>query len=494
MALKPIGSEKLKGQDKINRIMEIANYGTVEKNTTNHVETTSFLKEGKDGNFYGIIQEKDGYHIKSGLNESDLDYVGGIRNKNKNRFKSYSAALKRLNLMFKPINEQYNEGVGDTMYGKSEIEDQEEKFTLKTPEAPADDEDMDMDDDMDMDMDDDMDMEDDMDMDMEDEDMGMEDDMEMGDEEGEEEMEGVMKSIQKLTGKLGQKLRDGEEDLDSEDIKYVINSVLSAVDLDKLEDEDKEDIVSRFEEDETEYGDEELEGGDVDLESDEFGAEDDMEMDDEDMDMDMEDEDMDMEEEVAEDEGDEDETIADSVRKRKNIISEQFFGLSKIIKGIKSLIKKGDELTKEQLETLKAIIAIPLVLLSPFGVTASMLRTWKGIAKASGVVKAVKSSPEEPKEQNEGVVMEALKKRVSNLLESYVEEKKDPSKYLDSVKKIANKNRLVEKHSSSVDQELSAKKFIKENNATPKGLTKSGAIIMISEGKKVYIDKKGSIR
>ena len=397
MALKPIGSEKLEGQDKINRIMEIANYGSVGKNTTNHTETTSFLKEGKDGKFYAIVQEKDGYHLKSGLNESDLDYINGLRNKNKNRFKSYSAALKRMNLMFKPINEQYNEGVGDNMYG--DLQDQEERFTLKTPDAPSDDEDMDMEDDMDMD--DDMDMGDDMDMDddmdMEDEDMGMEDgDMDMGGEEGEEEMEGVMKSIQKLTGKLGQKLRDGEEDLDSEDIKYVINSVLSAVDLDKLEDEDKEDIVSRFEEDETEYGDEELEGGDVDLESDEFGGEDDMDMEDEDMDMEDEDMDMDMEEQFD--------------------------------------------------------------------------------------------------EEGEGKVMESLKKRVSTLLESYVEEKKDTSKYLENVKKIASKNRVIEKHSSSVDQELSAKKFIKENNATPKGLTKGGAIIMMSEGKKVYIDKKGSIR
>ena len=50
MGLKPIGSEKLTGQDKINRIMEIATYGDVEKNTTNHTKTTSFLKEGKDGN------------------------------------------------------------------------------------------------------------------------------------------------------------------------------------------------------------------------------------------------------------------------------------------------------------------------------------------------------------------------------------------------------------------------------------------------------------
>ena len=229
-----------------------------------------------------------------------------------------------------------------------------------------------------------MDMDDEMDMD--DDEMGMEDDMDS--EEGEEEeMEGVMKSIQKLTGKLGQKLRDGEEDLESEDVKYVINSVLSALDLNKLEDEDKEDIVSRFEDDETEYGDEELEGGDVDLEDDEFGAEDDMGMDDEEMD--MGDDDMDMD-------------------------------------------------------------------------------------------------SEEP-------AMESLKKRVSNLLESYVV-KKDPKKYINEVKENIKINNIIEKHSKTVDQELSTKKFIKENKATIKGLTKSGAILIISEGKKVYVDKNGSIR
>ena len=381
MGLKPIGSEKLEGQDKINRIMEIANYGNVEKNVENHTQTTSFLKEGKDGNVYAIVQEKDGYHLKSGLNESDLDYIDGLRNKNKNRFKSYSAALKRMNLIFKPINEQYNEGVGDNMYG--EIEDQEERFTLKTPDAPADEDEIPMDDEMDMGDDD---------MDMGDEEMGMDDDMDMEDEElgmdseegGEEEMEGVMKSIQKLTGKLGQKLRDGEEELESEDVKYVINSVLSALDLDKLEDEDKEDILSRFEDDETEYGDEELEGGDVDLE-------DDMDMEDEEMEMDMEDEEMEMDME------------------------------------------------------------------------------------------------------DEEVPMESLKKRISNLLESYVEEK-DPKTYIKEVKKNTKVNNIIEKHSNTVDQELSAKKFIKENKATIKGLTKGGAILMISEGKKVYINKNGSIR
>ena len=56
-------------------------------------------------------------------------------------------------------------------------------------------------------------------------------------------MEGFMKPIQKLTGKLGQKLRDLEEELGSaSDIKYVLNSIISLVDLDNLDEEDREDV------------------------------------------------------------------------------------------------------------------------------------------------------------------------------------------------------------------------------------------------------------
>ena len=114
--LRPIGSEKLTGQDKIKRIMEIARYGETEKNTENHIQTKSFIKEGKDGMTYAIVKELDGYYLKTGINESELDYIDGLRNKKKNRFKSYSAALKRMNLIFKPLNEEYNVGKADPMY------------------------------------------------------------------------------------------------------------------------------------------------------------------------------------------------------------------------------------------------------------------------------------------------------------------------------------------------------------------------------------------
>jgi hypothetical protein len=63
-----------------------------------------------------------------------------------------------------------------------------------------------------------------------------------------------LKSIQKLTGKLAQKLREfqdveteGGEEMTSKDTKYVINSILSALDLDNLDEEDKEEIVTKFE-------------------------------------------------------------------------------------------------------------------------------------------------------------------------------------------------------------------------------------------------------
>ena len=89
-------------------------------------------------------------------------------------------------------------------------------------------------------------------------------DVDVDAEEGGEGMEEkiTFKTIQKLTGKLTQKIRtlDNEDGMTSEDVKYVINMVLSSLDLTSLSEEDKEDIMTKFEEDETE----------------EFGQEDDM--------------------------------------------------------------------------------------------------------------------------------------------------------------------------------------------------------------------------
>ena len=478
--LRPIGSEKLTGDDKIKRIMEIARYGETNKNEDYHTQTNSFSKRGSDGNVYSIIQERDGYYLKCGINESEVDYISGFMNKKKDRFKSYGAALKRMNLIFKPINEQYNEGAGDGMYDEME---EQEKFVLNVPDEGGDEE-MDMDVDMEggeeeIDMDMDMDVEDDMG----DEELDM--DVEMDDTgEEEAEMEGFMKPIQKLTGKLGQKLRDVEEELGSADIKYVINSIISAVELDNLDEEDKEDILDRFEDDEAEYGDEE------EVEDIEMGDED-MEMGDEEME--MGDEDIEVE--------DEEEIQMESTRKRKRVITEQFFGLGKIIKGIKTLIKNGDKLTKEELKTLKAIIAIPLSLLAPFGVTASMLGTWKGIAKASGVIskgKGWKKMLKGAEKLKEDTAVESLRNRVGNILESYVEKKtikSNPKQYINSRVKKIQERQNIKKHYNSVEQELSVERFLKENRTFNfKTATKKGNIILNSKDNKVIVSRDGSVR
>jgi len=138
-------------------------------------------------------------------------------------------------------------------------------------DAPLDDASLDMPagDEMDMDMELDT-PEGDMDMDMSSEEEPM---------AGEEE-DITFKTIQKLTGKLGQKIRmmNDSVGMTSEDVKYVINSLLSALDLSKLDEEDQEDIMSKFEEDqESDY--------DSDMDMGSMGDDEDMDVD---MDMDME--------------------------------------------------------------------------------------------------------------------------------------------------------------------------------------------------------------
>jgi len=255
--LKPIGSEKLEGMEKIARIMEIANYGksSSEINESNKTEYNRVLS---DGNVYSIVKEKQGYIVKRGINESELDYIEPM--KNRKYHSSYSQALKKLNLMAGELNRLNENEEGTELFG-------EQKKVLKMPKpatpppapapapepmpepmpepAPAPDMGGDMGDDMAAPDMGDMEMGDDMEApDMGGEEMDVTADVEVDDEEMP-----TFKSIQKLTGKLGQKLRKFSEveEMTSENIKYVINSVLSALDLTKLDENDMEDIMSKFE-------------------------------------------------------------------------------------------------------------------------------------------------------------------------------------------------------------------------------------------------------
>ena len=265
--LKPIGSEKLTGESKIKRILEISRYKENIPNNINETTRTEYSKVLSDGKEYEIVKEKMGYVIKKRVDES-YDYIEPM--KNRKHYNSYSAALKRLNLIAKEVNRLSENEEETPLFNLGE----QKRFTLKTPKpqlpppAPATDQpvassempvpmgDVTSADDMPpVDMSQNMGSEETPMPDMGDEMPDMGDEMpDMGDEMpdmggGKEEV--TFRTIQKLTGKLGQKLRmlDDTIGMTSEDVKYVLNSILSAVDLSKLEDEDREDILAKFEED-----------------------------------------------------------------------------------------------------------------------------------------------------------------------------------------------------------------------------------------------------
>ncbi len=230
--IKPLGSEKLQGDDKLKRILELTYYGNDKKSSTTKSSTsnTEYLSESINGFKYGIVKEKDGYYVKKGLNENSLDYIGGLFMKNKNRFNSYAESLKRLELL---SGGELNEATKYVLKQKSSTEATPDMSTMDDNVPPP------------------------TDMppvpeEVPSPEMGMEEPP-MGGEMGAEEpsIDGAkpsdyMSEVQKFSGKLGQELRDQKDKMESDDIKYVLNMIISAVDLDKLDDEDIEEIGKKF--------------------------------------------------------------------------------------------------------------------------------------------------------------------------------------------------------------------------------------------------------
>ena len=323
--IKPIGSEKLQGIDKIRRMIEISRYNENFPQSVNETKSTEYSISLADGNLYNIEKERQGYIIKMAINESNSDYIDPM--KGRKYYSSYSQALKRLNLMAREINVLHENEEGVSLIGE-----QKKKFILKTkkksqptdlgtppppdlgvPPPPADlgvpppPADLGTPPPLDMgapppDMGGEMgapppDMEGDMgapppDMggemgapppDMEG-DMGapppdMEGDMgapppdmegeELDDEKPKEKKVSEIKRIQILVGKLAQKIRSYEEerDLSNKEVKYIVNSILSAIDVDVLDEDDIEQIISKLEGIDNEEEEEDDSFGDKDTET-----------------------------------------------------------------------------------------------------------------------------------------------------------------------------------------------------------------------------------
>ena len=231
---KPLGSEKLKADEKLKRILELAYYKSNEKKSSD--TKPELVKESNNGT-YGIVKEKDGYYVKKGLNESSLDYIGGMFMKNKNKFSSYAEALKRLELL--KGQEELQEATKYVLKKSSPEGSDTPPADMGTPPPPP-------------------------------ADMSTPPPPAEGGEEGSDSSKrsDYMAEVQKFAGKLGQELRDQHEKMESDDIKYVLNMIISACDLDKLEEEDLEDIAKKFEKEEKEEGGEEPSSEEGDFEDD----------------------------------------------------------------------------------------------------------------------------------------------------------------------------------------------------------------------------------
>ena len=284
----------LKGQDKINRITDLMGRMTTLNESTSLSEI-DFIKKGPNGIVYGIIRENHNYFIKttektSGILVSeDFEYVGGVKNKYDERYHSYAEALKHLNMKFDMLNESYGIETGTNLFESDGVEVKEANASglvkiKETEDTEMDPAEMEVEEEggkelLDEEPEDveeqkkvirtkvdkptppvDEPVEDEVEVD----EFSMEDEGEdpfadeeggdvMGDEDPMGEDDDTTKKIQKYTGKIGQLLRD-KDDPDAELDKYVINSIISAIDWEEIPDEDVEDIISKIEGDDEEAG------------------------------------------------------------------------------------------------------------------------------------------------------------------------------------------------------------------------------------------------
>lgn len=218
--IKRVGSEKLDGPKKLERILELTYKGLNQPSSKINENFDVLETRNVNNEVYGLVKENDGYYVKKGLNESSLEYIGGLFMKNKNRYDSYAEGVKRLDFL-----------VGQTL-------SEQKKYFLKTPgndvsepsvdssEIPSDAIETSGDENQAPTMDEPI--------------SEPKNDEKSGDGD-------PLKDIHRMTGKLSEALRKSKNSLESDDIKYVLNSILSAINLSNLNDDDKDDVLRRFE-------------------------------------------------------------------------------------------------------------------------------------------------------------------------------------------------------------------------------------------------------
>jgi hypothetical protein len=405
--------------------------------------------------------------------------------KNRRHYKSYSQALKRLNLMAGEIN-RLTENVEEVSMFRV---DEEKKFTLKLPKPstpePAPAPEVSMDAEMDttdvpemgdeeMSMDTEVSM--DSPADTEPMDMGAETDGGM-----EEEVD--FRVIQKITGKLGQKIRmmNDSVGMSSEDVKYVINSILSALDLSKLSEEDKEDILTKFEDTETDY--------DMDM---------DMSMDNSsESDFDF---DMDSEETVDSEMGEGMYGSFGNIRRKDYKGDEYYDEKGRQAKSADIYGIAGDDFDTEEFDTFQQLYDKYGDKQSWFNKTdgEKMFNKYRERTGKPFKVKTRKMDGEMGETESKvSSIMDSIfaESKVDKVLSSYfVLSESEIEKSEKQKSKVDSKMLKVKKLSETIEQELAAEFIIKENSELKLlGKTNKNNLVFESNGEQFRISPKGEL-
>jgi len=233
---KPVGSEKLEGKEKLQRILELT-YKGLNESKEDKVDSDFLVKEGVDGKNYAIVKENSHYFIKISdskekLLKEDFQYIGGVRYNQKYKYNSFADALKGLNTFLYNLKESLDSK-------KEYVILENDRFVLRQPEpqtlpqptsAPA--------------------PQPQGEQFQEPQPESMEDvPMDEPQPSFEDDEDSVIRQVQRLTGKLGQKIRDSynsQEGFDDKMVKYVMNSIISAIRFENVNPQVKESLVNRI--------------------------------------------------------------------------------------------------------------------------------------------------------------------------------------------------------------------------------------------------------
>lgn len=249
---RPQGSEKIQNPDeKLARIREIAGIKSkpvlTEEQHRLNTKNSTVLHEATaaDGKMYGLVQEGPKVYLKRLVNDH-YEYLTG--DEKDYAYKNFAEGFKHMNLLFKDISEQNHYGNSINLYdgGLDEKKNLTERFVLKTPQAqppvsqdatpapppaegmpptggdqpPAPD-------------------------------ANPQASAELGQEfaaaDGQADAQDPAKAMQKMTGKLTQLMRTADPKIMTSDFqKSIMNSVISALKLETMEDGDILSIIKKL--------------------------------------------------------------------------------------------------------------------------------------------------------------------------------------------------------------------------------------------------------